>query len=111
LLIVYTSGTTGLPKGAVLTQQAVFCNGVMSHHMHAMTPDDHVLTVLPFFHVGGLNIQTTPALHLGATVTIHQRFDPGATLAAIASVRPTLRCWRQRRSRRCGSIRHGSRRT
>jgi fatty-acyl-CoA synthase len=90
LLIVYTSGTTGLPKGAVLTQQAVFCNGVMSHHMHAMTPDDHVLTVLPFFHVGGLNIQTTPALHLGATVTIHRRFDPGATLAAIASVRPTL---------------------
>jgi fatty-acyl-CoA synthase len=90
LLIVYTSGTTGRPKGAVLTQQAVFCNGVMSHHMHAMTPDDHVLTVLPFFHVGGLNIQTTPALHLGATVTIHARFDPGATLAAIARDRPTL---------------------
>lgn len=58
--------------------------------MHAMTPDDHVLTVLPFFHVGGLNIQTTPALHLGATVTIHGRFDPAATLAAIACVRPTL---------------------
>ncbi len=90
LLIVYTSGTTGRPKGAVLTQQAVFCNGVMSHHMHAMTPDDHVLTVLPFFHVGGLNIQTTPALHLGATVTIHARFDPGATLSAIARDRPTL---------------------
>jgi fatty-acyl-CoA synthase len=90
LLIVYTSGTTGRPKGAVLTQRAVFCNGVMSHHMHAMTPDDHVLTVLPLFHVGGLNIQTTPALHLGATVTIHGRFDPGSTLAAIASVRPTL---------------------
>lgn len=90
LLIVYTSGTTGRPKGAVLTQRAVFCNGVMSHHMHAMTPDDHVLTVLPFFHVGGLNIQTTPALHLGATVTIHGRFDAAATLAAIARVRPTL---------------------
>jgi fatty-acyl-CoA synthase len=90
LLIVYTSGTTGRPKGAVLTQQAVFCNGVMSHHMHAMTPDDHVLSVLPFFHVGGLNIQTTPALHLGATVTIHARFEPGATLTAIARDRPTL---------------------
>jgi fatty-acyl-CoA synthase len=90
LLIVYTSGTTGRPKGAVLTQQALFCNGVMSHHMHAMTPDDHVLSVLPLFHVGGLNIQTTPALHLGATVTIHARFEPGATLAAIARDRPTL---------------------
>ena len=90
LLIVYTSGTTGRPKGAVLTQQALLVNGMMSHHMHAMTADDHVLTVLPFFHVGGLNIQTTPALHLGATVTIHARFDPGATLAAITRDRPGL---------------------
>ena len=49
-----------------------------------------MLTVLPFFHVGGLNIQTTPALHLGATVTIHSRFTPDATLAAIARDRPTL---------------------
>ena len=40
--------------------------------MHAMTADDHVLTVLPLFHVGGLNIQTTPALQLGATVTLHR---------------------------------------
>ena len=43
----------------------------MSQHMHDMTADDHVLTVLPMFHVGGLNIQTTPALQLGATVTLH----------------------------------------
>ncbi len=90
LLIVYTAGTTGRPKGAVLTQQALLSNGVMSHHMHAMTPDDHVLTVLPFFHVGGLNIQTTPALHLGATVTIHPRFAPAETLHAFATGQPTL---------------------
>lgn len=57
LLIVYTSGTTGRPKGAVLRQEALFWNGVMSQHMHNMTSDDHVLTVLPFFHVGGLNIK------------------------------------------------------
>jgi len=62
----------------------------MSQHMHGLTSDDHVLTVLPFFHVGGLNIQTTPALHHGATVTIHSRFTPDATLAAIARDRPTL---------------------
>ena len=71
LLVVYTSGTTGRPKGAVLTQEALVWNGVMSQHMHGLTSDDHVLTVLPFFHVGGLNIQTTPALHHGATVTVH----------------------------------------
>jgi fatty-acyl-CoA synthase len=49
-----------------------------------------VLTVLPLFHVGGLNIQTTPALQLGATVTLHARFAPGATLDAIAADRPSL---------------------
>src|SRR6202035_5320587 len=90
LLIVYTSGTTGRPKGAVLRKEALLWNGVMSQHMHGLTSDDHVLTVLPFFHVGGLNIQTTPALHFGATVTIHSRFTPDAALAAIARDRPTL---------------------
>ena len=90
LLIVYTAGTTGRPKGAVLTQEALLWNGVMSQHMHAMTSDDHVLTVLPFFHVGGMNIQTTPALHLGATITIHPRFTADDTLHAIAQERPTL---------------------
>lgn len=90
LLIVYTSGTTGRPKGAVLRQEALVWNGVMSQHMHALTSDDHVLTVLPLFHVGGLNIQTTPALHHGATVTLHARFAPDATLDAIAHDRPTL---------------------
>src|SRR5882757_1117864 len=90
LLIVYTSGTTGRPKGAVLRQEALLWNGVMSQHMHGLTSGDHVLTVLPFFHVGGLNIQTTPALHHGATVTIHSRFTPDATLTTIERDRPTL---------------------
>jgi fatty-acyl-CoA synthase len=90
LLIVYTSGTTGHPKGAVLRQEALVWNAVMSQHMHDMTAQDHVLTVLPMFHVGGLNILTTPALQLGATVTLHARFAPEATLEAIERDRPTL---------------------
>jgi fatty-acyl-CoA synthase len=90
LLIVYTSGTTGRPKGAVLRQEALLWNAVMSQHMHGLTSNDHVLTVLPLFHVGGLNIQTTPALQLGATITIHPRFSPDATLAAIEHDRPSL---------------------
>jgi len=90
LLIVYTSGTTGRPKGAVLRQEALLWNAVMSQHMHDMTALDHVLTVLPLFHVGGLNIQTTPALQLGATITLHPRFTPEATLDALARDRPSL---------------------
>ncbi len=90
VLIVYTSGTTGRPKGAVLTQGALAWNAVNSGHMHDLTSDDHVLTTLPMFHVGGLNIQTLPALHAGARVALHRRFDPAATLAAIAAGRPSL---------------------
>lgn len=90
LLLVYTSGTTGHPKGAVLTQEALQWNALNSLHMHGMTSDDHVLTVLPMFHVGGLNIQTTPALYAGATVTLLRKFDPKAVLSTIASDRPSL---------------------
>ena len=90
LLVVYTSGTTGRPKGAVLRQEALVWNAAMSQHAHGLTADDHVLTVLPLFHVGGLNIQTTPALQIGATISIHPRFAPDLTLAAIAADRPTL---------------------
>src|SRR6478752_696275 len=90
LLIVYTSGTTGRPKGAVLRQEALIWNGVMSQHMHDMTAGDHILPALPLFHVGGLNIQTTPALQLGATVTLHPRFAPDAVLDAFARERPSL---------------------
>ncbi len=90
VMLVYTSGTTGRPKGAVLTQNALFYNAINAISAQDITSADHVLTVLPMFHVGGMNIQTTPVLHAGGTVTIHRRFDPGATLAAIDDDRPTL---------------------
>jgi fatty-acyl-CoA synthase len=90
LLIVYTSGTNGAPKGAVLTQRALLTNAANSVYAHALTQDDHILTALPMFHVGGLNIQTLPALLSGARVSLHQRFEPGAWLQDVASLRPTL---------------------
>jgi len=90
VLLVYTSGTTGRAKGAVLTQNALAWNAVNSLHMHDMTAGDRVLTFLPMFHVGGLNIQTVPALALGAEVVLMRRFEPGEALAAIAASRPTL---------------------
>ncbi len=90
VLIVYTSGTTGRPKGAVLTQNALTFNAVSSISMHDMTSRDVIFTNLPLFHVVGLNIQTTPALHAGATVVLHCRFDPGATVRVINEEKPTL---------------------
>lgn len=89
-LLVYTSGTTGRPKGALISQRALVWNAMQSHHMHQMTAADHVLTVLPMFHVGGLNIQTTPALMAGGTVTLHARFDPAATVKALEETRASL---------------------
>ena len=90
LMIVYTSGTTGKPKGAVHTQAGVFWNIVNATLHQDLTSRDHVLTVLPLFHVGGLCIQTLPALHAGATVTLHPRFDAGAFLRDVAARKPTL---------------------
>lgn len=92
VLIVYTSGTTGRPKGAVLTQNALQWNAINSTHLHDMTSADHILTVLPLFHVGGLNNQTVPALHCGATVTLQRCFQPDHTLQAISADQPTLTC-------------------
>ncbi len=90
LMLVYTSGTTGRPKGAVLTRETVLFNALNACHMHDMTAHDRVLTVLPMFHVGGLNIQTLPALYCGAEVVIEPRFEPGRTLEMIARLRPSL---------------------
>ena len=90
VLICYTSGTTGEPKGAIHTQDGLLWNAINSTHMHDLTSQDRVLTTLPMFHVGGLNIQTTPALHAGATVTLHRRFDPAATLDTLQRERITL---------------------
>jgi acyl-CoA synthetase (AMP-forming)/AMP-acid ligase II len=90
LLLVYTSGTTGRPKGAVLDGGAVAANARNAVALFGLTAADRVLTVLPLFHVGGLNIQTTPALMAGAEVVLHPRFDPGAVLRSLAEDRPTL---------------------
>ncbi len=89
VLLCYTSGTTGRPKGAVLTQGAVLANARHAQLIFSFTPQDVVLTVLPMFHVGGLNIQTVPALLAGATVVLHQKFDPELFFDTLARDRPT----------------------
>lgn len=90
LLLAYTSGTTGRPKGAVLTQAAMAANVRHSRALFAMTPDDTILTVLPMFHVGGLCIQTLPALLSGADIVLTPRFDADGFFDACERDRPTL---------------------
>jgi fatty-acyl-CoA synthase len=74
----------------VLAQSALFYNAVNSTHMHDLSSHDVVLTTLPLFHVGGLNIQTLPALHRGATVVLHPRFEPRTVIDALEHAGITL---------------------
>ena len=90
LLLCYTSGSTGIPKGAMLSQDAVRVNADHSVEMHAMQADDVVLATLPLFHVGGLNNQTTPALLVGATIVLHPKFEVETTFDALERDRVTL---------------------
>lgn len=89
-LLVYTSGTTGGPKAAVHTQANLLANMAIAAEVQELGEQDTVLTVLPLFHVGGLCIQTLPALYAGARVILHPRFSADDTLACIAGQRPTL---------------------
>ena len=89
-LIAYTSGTSGAPKGAVLTHDALTANALNAIAAFGMTAHDEILTAAPMFHVGGMNIHTTPALRAGATVTLHRRFDAALALEEIRRVRATL---------------------
>ncbi|MDP2021782.1 MAG: AMP-binding protein [Hydrogenophaga sp.] len=90
VLLVYTSGTTGAPKAAVHTQGNLLANMAIAAQVQGLTASDTVLTVLPLFHVGGLCLQTLPALSVGARVLLFSRFDTSATLECIANERPTL---------------------
>jgi len=90
VLLVYTSGTTGAPKAAVHTQGNLLANMAIAAEVQGLTASDTVLTVLPLFHVGGLCLQTLPALSVGARVLLFSRFDATATLDCIVHERPTL---------------------
>lgn len=85
LLIVFTSGSTGTAKGAVLTHANCFWTNLSLDGTVSLCDDDVVVQVLPQCHVGGWNVQPLQALFKGATLVLEPRFDPSAVLARIAS--------------------------
>ena len=85
LMLLYTSGTTGRPKGAVLTHGSISWNAVNTAIGWDLHHDDVTLTHTPFFHTGGWNVLTLPLLHRGGTVLLARKFDPAQTLEAIGA--------------------------
>lgn len=83
LMLLYTSGTTGRPKGAILTHGTITWNAINTATGWDLHQDDVTLTHTPLFHTGGWNVLTLPLLHRGATVVLTRTFDPGATIEAI----------------------------
>lgn len=89
-IILYTSGTTGFPKGAVLSYRKTFFNALNANIFYGLTPLDIFLVSRPLFHSGGLLVDSTPALYKGATVIFKRRFSPQEYLETIEKYNVTI---------------------
>jgi fatty-acyl-CoA synthase len=89
LAIFYTSGTTGTPKGAMLTHGNFFWTNLNISIALDFGNDERSLVVLPMFHVGGWNVNTLPVWWKGGTVVLAGAFDPSRVLRLIAEHRVT----------------------
>jgi fatty-acyl-CoA synthase len=89
LLLVYTSGTTGEPKGALHTQAALVANIDAAIDAQGFDAGTRALAALPLFHIGGLCIQVLPTLAAGGVVRLQPRFDAEAWFDDVAAWRPT----------------------
>jgi len=89
LMLVYTSGTTDEPKGAIHTAAAMRANIEAAIDAQALDASTRTLAALPLFHVGGLCIQVLPTLAAGGQVRLHERFDAAAWLRDVSAWRAT----------------------
>lgn len=85
--ILYTSGTTGFPKGAIQTQRAILNNGRIFALCWGVQPGEHICTAMPFFHAGGCVLGILAALGVGATLHPLIAFDPLKTLQVLSTER------------------------
>jgi long-chain acyl-CoA synthetase len=89
-LILYTSGTTGLPKGAELSHSNIVMNAMTMRDLAQGTPDDVTLCVLPLFHSFGHTVQMHTSMLIGSTLVLLPRFEAGAVLQAFQDENVTM---------------------
>jgi acyl-CoA synthetase (AMP-forming)/AMP-acid ligase II len=89
-VLPYSSGTTGNPKGVMLTHRNLVANVAQIRPLHGMVADDVVIAVLPFFHIYGMTVLLNAALHARARLVIMASFDLGEFLANIANHKCTI---------------------
>ncbi len=89
-LLCYTSGTTGKPKGAMITHRNLITNALALQKVWKWTEHDILLNVLPMFHIHGLCVALHGALNACSKVIIHEKFDPRNSLATIGKERCTM---------------------
>jgi fatty-acyl-CoA synthase len=90
VFILYTSGTTGFPKGALYTHKMLFWNSTNTTMRLDLTSEERTITCLPLFHTGGWNVLSTPFLHRGAYFCLTQKFEPEVILRLLESEAITL---------------------
>ncbi len=89
MVVVYSSGSTADPKGAIHGHGAVVRHAHNLWQMRDITPDDVLYTPMPLFWVGGFSFTLIAAMHAGATLVFEDQFEPGATLALLERERVT----------------------
>jgi long-chain acyl-CoA synthetase len=89
-VILYTSGTTGFPKGATLSHGNVVSNSWTAAHHAGFAAQDRMALFLPLFHVFGQNFIMNGTLNTGATLILYRRFVPDPVLKSFEKNRPTL---------------------
>jgi fatty-acyl-CoA synthase len=88
-VIMYTSGTTGRPKGAMLTHANIWWNNAGTLLTGEYSDNEVTLVFAPLFHIGGLNVTTLVVMQKGGHVVLHRHFDPSAAIEAIEEFRVT----------------------
>ncbi len=89
-IIMYTSGTTGVPKGAMLSHRKTFFNVLNSDMFFDLTTKDVMVVSRPMFHSGGLIVDSAPVLYKGGTIIVRRRFSPLEILDTIQKYRATI---------------------